>query len=148
MEYKEILNFLAPCGLSCRKCMANSEGDIKKSSAALKRQLGNFDKYAERFSSFIPVFKNYPVFKEMLDFFITADCRGCRQGDCKYPHCGVAACFKEKKMDFCFQCDEFPCEKTNFDPDLKKRWLKMNMRMKEVGVEKYFEETKNKCRYE
>jgi len=53
-----------------------------------------------------------------------------------------------KGVDFCFQCDEFPCEKTSFDPDLKQRWVQMNTRMKEVGVESYFEKTKNLLRYE
>jgi len=52
-----------------------------------------------------------------------------------------------KGVDFCFQCDEFPCEKTNFDPDLKRRWFQMNTRMKEIGVEAYFEETKDLPRY-
>lgn len=34
-----------------------------------------------------------------------------------------------------------------FDPNLKQRWLKMNIRMKEIGVEAYFEETRNLPRY-
>ncbi len=60
---------------------------------------------------------------------------------------GVTECYKKKGVDFCFQCDEFPCEKTNFDPHLKARWIKMNNRMKEIGVESYYEETKDLCRY-
>jgi hypothetical protein len=147
MRYGEILQFLAPCGLNCVKCMAFANGDIKKSANELKRLLGSFDSYAERFSSFLPVFKNYPSFKELLNHFAQADCEGCREGDCKYPNCGVASCYKRKKVDFCFQCDEFPCEKTNFDQNLKKRWIKMNNLMKQKGVEAYFEETKDMPRY-
>ena len=56
-------------------------------------------------------------------------------------------CHAEKGVDFCFQCDEFPCEKTHFDADLKRRWVQMNNRMKEVGVEAYYEETKDAPRY-
>ncbi|MCP4351484.1 MAG: DUF3795 domain-containing protein [Desulfobacterales bacterium] len=147
MEYKEILKDIAPCGLSCGKCFAFSEGGIRKHATELKSLLGNFDNYAERFSGFLPIFKKYPEFKEMLEYMTQADCIGCRNGECKYPNCGVTACYKDKGVDFCFQCDEFPCDKSNFDPDLHRRWIQMNNRMKEIGVESYYEETKDKCRY-
>jgi len=71
----------------------------------------------------------------------------CREGTCKYPDCGVIECYKTKGVDFCFQCDEFPCDKTNFDPDLKRRWIKMNKKMQEIGVEAYYEKTRNMPRY-
>jgi len=147
MQYAEIIRCLAPCGLNCVKCIAFDEGDIKKHSNELKRLLGSFDNYAERFSNFIPVFKNYPAFKELLNNFAQAGCKGCRQGEGKYPNCIVASCCKEKEIDFCFQCDEFPCEKTNFDHSLKERWIKINNRMKTAGVEAYYEETKDAPRY-
>lgn len=147
MTYREILDDLAPCGLSCRKCFACSKGEIGGHSKALKRLLGNFDVYAERFSAFLPEFRDYPSFKRMLFYFSEPDCDGCRQGTCKYPNCGVVQCYPQKKVDFCFQCDEFPCEKTNFDPHLKQRWIRMNQRMREIGVEAYYEETKDLYRY-
>ena len=147
MDYQQILNILAPCGLNCDKCFANSNGKIQKHSLELQRLLGNFDIYAKRFSRFLPQFKNYPIFKTMLNFFTKADCEGCRKGTCKYPDCGVVLCYKEKNVDFCFQCSDFPCEKTNFDPHLKKRWIQMNNRMKEIGVEAYYNETKDLSRY-
>ena len=146
-EYSKILDFLAPCGLSCRKCLGYTKGEIPGHSIELQKLLGNFDVYAERFSVFLPKFKNYPSFKRMLAYLAKPDCDGCRQGACKYPNCGVVECYEKKGVDFCFQCDEFPCDKTNFDPHLKQRWIKMNNRMKEIGVESYYEETKNLCRY-
>ncbi len=147
MLYAEIIKCLAPCGLNCVKCIAFGEGDIKKHSNELKRLLGSFDNYAERFSNFIPVFKNYSAFKELLNYFTQANCKGCRQGDGKYPNCSVASCCKQKGIDFCFQCEEFPCEKINFDPNLKERWIKINNRMKAIGLEAYYEETKESPRY-
>ena len=147
IEYRDILKNLAPCGLNCKKCLAFSDGEIKDHSKKLKDLLGDFDRYAERFSSFLPVFKNYHQFKELLSFFTQADCTSCRNGKSKYPNCGVTKCYREKGVDFCFQCDEFPCEKTNFDPDLLRRWIQMNNRMKEIGVEAYFQEAKDLPRY-
>jgi hypothetical protein len=144
----EILKKLAPCGLSCGKCFAFAEGEIASHARELIGCLGNFDVYAERFSEFLPELKDYPAFKRLLTHFAEPDCTGCRTGACKYPNCGVAACYKEKGVDFCFQCDEFPCDKTNFDPHLQKRWIEMNNRMKEIGPEVYYEETKDVCRYQ
>ncbi|UCD52643.1 MAG: DUF3795 domain-containing protein [Phycisphaerales bacterium] len=147
MEYGDILRELAPCGLNCRKCLAFREGDIRKTSRELQRLLGSFDGYAERFSGFLPVFGNYPAFKELLAHFTQGHCAGCRSGQCRYPNCGVMPCYKDKGVDFCFQCDDFPCEKSNFDPNLKRRWIEMGSRMKEIGIEAYYEETKDEPRY-
>jgi hypothetical protein len=147
VEYERILQTIAPCGLNCVKCLAFVDGEIRLHAAGLKRLLGSFDRYAARFSGFMPVFGNYTSFKDLLDLMANGSCRGCRSGDCIYPNCGVASCYREKKVDFCFQCDEFPCDRTNFDDDLKRRWRAMNMRMKQVGIEAYVEETKDVSRY-
>jgi hypothetical protein len=147
MEYIDILDVLAPCGLNCGKCLAYSEGQIKRLSTKLQELLGSFDRSAKRFSVFIPVFKNYPSFKKLLAYFAKSDCKGCRKGTCIRPSCGVISCYREKRVDFCFQCDEFPCGKTNFDPDFERRWIQMNNRMKEIGVESYYQETKDLPRY-
>lgn len=147
MTYDRIKKSLAPCGLNCLKCMAYAEGDIRRHSTELRGLLGDFDSYAERFSRFAPAFSNYPAFKELLAHFTTGSCRGCRSGDCVYPNCGVSPCSRERGVDFCFLCAEFPCDKSNFDPNLKARWIAMNTRMKEIGVEAYWEETKDQPRY-
>lgn len=149
MAYGRILDVLAPCGLDCSKCFAFAEGEVGLHSARLQELLGNFDRYAQRFSILpgLEVFRNYPSFKEVLAYLAQADCRGCRKGTCKYPGCGVVSCYKEKGVDFCFQCAEFPCAKTNFDPDLERRWIQMNSRMREVGAEAYLEETRGLPRY-
>ena len=47
MKYRELLNFLAPCGLSCQKCFAYTKGEISMHSKELQKLLGNFDIYAE-----------------------------------------------------------------------------------------------------
>lgn len=149
-NHKKILKALGPCGLNCEKCFANNNGGIKYHSKKLRELLGNFDVYAERFITLInePEFKNYPVFKSMLDYFTKVNCQGCRAESCKlFKDCGVKECFKVKGVDFCFQCDEFPCEKSNFDNHLKQRWIKINQRMSEIGVENYYNEIKEKPRY-
>jgi len=150
MDYSQIKSRLAPCGLHCGKCFAFTDGDINQHSRLLKQSLGDFDVYAERFVTLLeePVFKKYGEFKEMLSYFASVGCKGCRLEKCKlFKSCKVRDCHEQKNVDFCFQCNEFPCNNTGFDPHLHKRSVAINQRMKEVGVEKYYEEIKDKSRY-
>ncbi len=150
MDYEKIKDKLAPCGLHCGKCFAFKEGDIANISQALKNELGEFAVYAKRFTELLdnPIFEKYPDFREMLDYFSVAACSGCRNEKCKlFKDCNVRLCSERKGVDFCFQCAEFPCNNTGFDDHLNKRSLNINLRMKEIGVEKYYIEIKDKPRY-
>lgn len=150
MEYQLIKDRLAPCGLHCGKCFAFKHGDIGKQSQALQASLGNFDVYAERFVELLdePVFKKYSDFKLMLEHLAAPQCKGCRAEMCKlFKDCKVRQCSENKAVDFCFECSEFPCSDTGFDPHLHQRSVKINQRMLEIGVEAYYEEIKNQSRY-
>ena len=150
MDYDQIKNRLAPCGLHCGKCFAFIDGDIKNYSNKLKEALGNFDIYASRFIDLInePVFEKYPDFKELLNYFATIECKGCRKEKCKiFKDCKVRDCHELKNVDFCFQCPDFPCNNTGFDQHLYKRSVDINLRMREIGIKEYYNEIKNKPRY-
>lgn len=150
MAYDDILNALGPCGLNCEKCFAHRDGEIRKYSLKLLEKLGNFEVYAERFETLLnnPVFKKYQDFKIMLEHFASENCQGCRRETCRlFKECGVRNCYRLKNVDFCFQCADFPCKNTNFDEHLEKRWMLINRRMQEIGIEKFFIETKDKPRY-
>lgn len=149
MERNDVSNALGACGINCAKCFAFSKGDIRTHSSELKRLLGRFDVYAERFVELLqePRFRAYPQFKELLQLFSETSCKGCRQGECMFKDCGVIRCYREKGVDFCFECEDYPCDRTNFDEHLKNRWLTINNRMKEIGVEAYYEKVKDRPRY-
>lgn len=49
-------------------------------------------------------------------------------------------------MDFCFQCDEFPCDEQK-DERIRERWMAKNNRMKEIGVIEYYIEQSKTPRY-
>ena len=63
MDYERIKTSLAPCGLSCEKCFARVDGDIRRYSLKLKEKLGNFDIYAKRYETLLGerVFKKYLI---------------------------------------------------------------------------------------
>ena len=147
MEKKELLKKIAPCGLLCYTCTAARDGAIQSLSKALLTLLESFDSYAERFSAFEPTMKKYPDFKEVLLLFSTASCEGCRGGKCVFPNCSISPCIEEKEHSFCFECEGFPCDKADFDPNLREKWLRSNNRMKEIGVEAYFSEVKDRSHY-
>jgi hypothetical protein len=147
---KELLDKIGTCGLLCEKCFAYENGIIKHHAEQLKNCLGGFDNYAKRFATLLenPVFEKYPDFKELLKLFAQGTCKGCRNQECHlFQGCKVRNCYKEKKVDYCFQCSRFPCSNTGFDENLKLRWVKINMKIRETGLEKYYKLIKDKPRY-
>ena len=55
----------------------------------------------------------------------------------------------KKKVTFCYECDEFPCDDPGgIDDDLKERWKNAGARMREIGLEAWYEEIKKRPRYE
>ena len=141
---------MAPCGLSCEKCFAHVDGQIRKHSRKLKELLGNFHNYAQRFEHLLdqPILGKYADFKEVLDYFASENCRGCRSEQCKlFKDCGVRPCHQEKQVDYCHQCDEFPCDRTNFDEPLYNAWIKINEIIRKSGLEKYYQLTSDRPRY-
>ncbi len=150
MTTEKIKESLAPCGLCCETCFAHVNGDIRTYSMKLKEKLGNFHINAKRFETLLgdPIFKKYTDFKEMLDYFASENCRGCRNEQCSlFKNCGVRKCHQEKQIDFCYQCDQFPCDKTNFDTGLYKGWVLINEKIRKSGIETYCEKVRNRPRY-
>ena len=148
MDYAEVVAMIAPCGLNCGKCVVYHGGEIQQHSAALVDLLGpNFDPYAARFAHMNPVFEHYEGFKTLLSFLAQGSCHTCRQGQCLFTACRVRTCIREKGVDFCFECNEFPCDKHGLNPRLEHVWRQSNGLMKELGVEGFYEKIKDDPRY-
>ena len=62
---------------------------------------------------------------------------------------GRAAVYdKEAKgIDFCWQCESFPCHETGLDENLYKRSVAINKKINEIGLEAYYKEIKDTPRY-
>jgi hypothetical protein len=150
MKPKSMKDKFGPCGLLCEKCFAFENGPIRTHAEQLKQHLGSFDNYAQRFVSLLndPTFEKYPDFKVVLELLSSGSCKGCRKQECHlFEACKVKDCYINRKVDFCFQCSEFPCDKTGFDENLKQRWIKLNTEIREIGLENYYEKIKDKPRY-
>jgi len=150
MDLERLKASVAPCGLLCETCFAHVDGNIRRLSLELKEALDNFEVYAKRFETLLgaPIFRKYPDFKEVLDYLAAPNCQGCRQEQCRlFKNCGVRACHQRRQIDYCHQCDEFPCNRTRFDERLYKVWLSINEKIKQVGMAHYYEEARTRPRY-
>ena len=139
-----------PCGLLCEKCFEYYKGPIRFHAEQLKNNLGDFDNYAKRFVTLLnePFFSKYPDFKELLNLLSSGNCQGCRKQECHlFRDCNVKHCYKEKGVDYCYQCKDFPCNNTGFDDNLKHRWLNINQKIRETGLENHYNVIKDKPRY-
>lgn len=147
MKKDDIFKIVAPCGLLCYTCDKLEGGIINKTAKKLLFLLESYKSVVKAYSKSTPVLTKYDNFKEVLEYFANVNCKGCREGKCNNSDCIVPACIKEKNINFCFECAEFPCEKTGFDDKLKDKWIRKNLKIKEIGFEKYFEEEKAKPHY-
>jgi hypothetical protein len=112
----------APCGLDCFNCEIY-EGNITEE---MKKQFA------------------LKIRKDPEE----VPCKGCRvENGCKHlgQPCETLKCIKAKELEFCFQCEEFPCVKLQPAKEGADRFphnfkLFNLCRMKAVGVEKWAEE--------
>ncbi|MDD3024012.1 MAG: DUF3795 domain-containing protein [Syntrophomonadaceae bacterium] len=147
MDYKEVVERLAPCGLDCSRCADYAGGEVQTLSNRLSKLLNGYHRVARVREGINPMYAGYSQFEEVLKTFAGAACSGCRGDNVLCPiECTAGECTRKKGLDFCFQCEEFPCSK-KIDPQIQKRWLDFNRRMKEIGAAEFCAEQNHKPRY-
>ena len=148
MDYDDAVQNLSPCGIDCGRCADNENGEIRQVSLRLLELLGQYDRLAKLKAERNPAFADYARFSDILRSFSQAACSGCRGGHvlCPLAACRAKTCQLEKDIDFCFQCDEYPCDE-QFSGALRDRWIRINDRMKEIGAAAYYQEQLKKPRY-
>ena len=129
VEKKEILEKVAPCSLMCYTCSGYKNGIICESAKTLLHYLQGIK---ELYEKHMPgAVKDYVNFEGILTMYGSAPCGGCRSGvhnGCSIDGCFILECTKEHGVDFCGECDEFPCKKVSdlFEEEVYKQWLKGN----------------------
>lgn len=147
MEKSEVIQKLSVCGLDCSRCADYENGEIRNLSSKLSELLNGYERLAKMKAENAPIFNGYPEFIKILSHFAEGTCGGCRSDNVKCPlDCQAKICRAERSINFCFECDEFPCDK-QFQGKLRERWIERNNRMKEIGVENFFIEQNKMPRY-
>lgn len=123
MTANKRLNLVAPCGIDCGTCELYMCKDN-------------------------PQLLEYLVSREISEEKLP--CAGCRniEGNCPVIpcKCETYACVKDKNVDFCFDCNDFPCSKLGPSAD-KANILPHNMKVfnlctiKRMGVENFTRES-------
>ncbi|MDR3586430.1 MAG: DUF3795 domain-containing protein [Desulfosporosinus sp.] len=147
MEKSEDISNLSVCGLDCSRCVDYENGKIRSLSSKLSELLNGYKRLAQMKAKNDPIFNGYPEFVRILSHFAEGSCGGCRSNNVKCPlDCHAKICGRERNIDFCFECEEFPCDK-QFEGKLRERWIQRNIRIKEIGVANYYIEQSKLPRY-
>lgn len=151
MDKKQILQRVAPCSLMCHTCSAYKDGVISKNANQLLKSLSGMKEFYQRH---IPdMVKRYSDFEGTLRNYGTGICSGCRSNEhniCSIKGCFILHCVTEHGVDFCGECSEFPCEKTNglFEEAVYEQWLSGNQQIKESGIATFWKNNSEKPHYE
>ena len=161
MKYtkEELLHAVAPCSMMCHTCPGCQGGAIEETA---KKLLKYFEGYYEFNDTMLPEqyrgwLEQFDRFRAYLGKYARRSCPTCREtpenGRGCIENCPVRSCYKGKGVDFCAECDEFPCEKAknffmNHHPIVAEDWEKGSVRIREIGIVAYFEERKEISHYD
>lgn len=93
---------------------------------------------------------NFNEFVKGLRWLASKDkpCKGCRFGGgwSWWPDCPVRNCTIQRGVQFCYQCEEFPCKKLSEEPMLKskKGTIEANYQIRSLGIENWLQMLKRK----
>ena len=150
MKNSEILKEIAPCSLMCRTCSAYNDGVICMHSKLLLKYLEGINEFYEKH---IPdAVTSYKDFEGILDLYSSASCHGCRSENhngCSINGCFILECTKQHNVDFCGDCNEFPCKKTLdlFEEEVYIQWLNGNQYIRDNGIEAFWKQNSEKPHY-
>lgn len=150
MNKNELLKRIAPCSLMCHTCSAYNDGVICNTSKTLLKYLEGMEEF---YKKHIPdAVESYSNFEDVLYMYSAAPCEGCRSiehNGCSIKGCFLLECTKEHGIDFCGECNEFPCQKTTdlFEEEVYKQWLNGNQQIRDNGIETFWENNSENPHY-
>jgi len=148
MSLKEEYKYISFCGkYSCASCHYH-KGTIVKAAQ-------NLLAFAEKYGSLRLIANgkkacNFDEFMKGLRWLASQDkpCKGCRFGGgwSWWTDCPVRECCIQKGIDFCYQCEDFPCKKLKEEPllEYKKSIIETNNQIKTIGIESWLPLLKKK----
>lgn len=88
----------------------------------------------------------FTPFWEFLSRLAVKNENNCRDNNCGFPQCPIRKCARQKKIDICIECDEYPCERFDFLIERYPTLIPGGKRMKEIGYDKWIEEQEEKLK--
>ncbi len=148
MDHDQLLAVLAPCGLDCSRCVSSATGTVRQAARALSASLAGFAAKAPIFAAHEPALARWSHFEGVLSFLERGSCAGCRNpGAACNGACRVKDCVRERGVDFCCQCPDYPCEGHGLFPPLAARWRVAQDFMRAHGAEAWWRDQSTRPRY-
>lgn len=129
------LTYVTYCGLYCRLCghMAWMPRQARELQESMRTE--GWEHYGEA------VYPESEEFWRVLGHLAETDetCPGCRDG-CGFPGCEIRACARERDVETCPLCDDYPCEHIAALAGRYPTLIADGERLREIGLEAWIEE--------
>jgi len=123
-------------------------GTVRKAAEGLTANLAGFAAKAPLFAAQEPALAHWDHFEAILAFLQKGSCTGCRNpGASCNAACNVKDCVRDKGVDFCFQCPDYPCQEHGLFPPLVAKWRVAQDYMKANGADAWWHEQSTRPRY-
>ena len=134
------LKHVTYCGLYCRHCVnyARIPQQAKALYDTMKRE--GFEYFGPYES---PEFNDF--WKHLAKLTKQDKTNPACRGGCGDPGCKVRICAREKGVEICVYCDEYPCEKLDFLVRQYPALLGDGKKLKEMGIDAWLVEQEERC---
>jgi len=117
------------CGVYCPNCEERCQIPQRASSLLKSMEAANYNDWCPP-----------AVWKFIQDMGTVTKVKRCRDGTCGSKTCGMKKCAKERGVELCPLCDDYPCEMIQHLASTDPTLIFDGRRMKEIGVEKWIDE--------
>ncbi|MGD2206416.1 MAG: DUF3795 domain-containing protein [Anaerolineae bacterium] len=132
------LEFVTYCGLHCDLCSARAR--IPQRAAALQQAMTE-----EGWTFWGQTISGFPEFWQFLQGLADEGCPGCRAGGGD-PGCQIRICARERGLDLCNRCPDFPCEHVQALAARYPILIADNRRLQAVGLARWLAEQEERVR--
>lgn len=135
MANQKLLRHVAYCGLYCGLCAHRAR--IPQQATQLQRSM--YEEGYNNWYQYVPELKDtFPPFWQFLQKLAEKDCT-CRTSGGP-PDCKVRQCARQKNLEICTQCKEYPCALVQDIAEHYPTLIQDGKRLQKIGLEKWVKE--------
>ncbi|MBN2210736.1 MAG: DUF3795 domain-containing protein [Sedimentisphaerales bacterium] len=127
------------CGLYCGLC--SQKNRTPKQAAALRDTMRK-----DAWEYFGPNIEGFTDFWSFLDRLAEGSSNCCREGNCGAPFCSIRKCAREKGVDVCVFCAEYPCRRIKSIAKGYPTLLADGQRIKAIGMDAWIAEQQERAK--
>jgi len=141
MPKQNLLRHVAYCGLYCGLCAHRNR--IPQQARQLQQSL--HEEGMDNWYQYVSEIKDtFPTFWQFLQNLTTSDCT-CRTGGGP-PDCKIRQCAKQKGIDICPQCKEYPCTLIQALAEHYPTLIQDGKCLQKIGLEKWVKEQEERAK--